>query len=684
MLAILKGNRRAIAGAGALLVGAILLAVLSHSGRRVTLSLDPANFRPEQGDCYMVAGFLFPFSATWDSPSDDSGSTSILLEDGKPLGPAHSLHDDIRAQGGGRFSFWSGTIYISASDNSDPRRNGRVYSIEYPPAWPVLPLTFLALIEVTLLTLFFDPPEHWSRRGPGAGAASTQAKDPDLLHWLCVASLTAVFAAIVIYDLLGSPALIFGRDSYSYLFPAMQSLSSPLLPLLIRDLGYVVFLAGQLRITTLASLPWTQAAIVVAGVAAGCYCLSRALETLEAPRWVKAVACAFGGILFIAVIGLNDGYMGFIFFIGPEAIHPAILLLALAAVVSFPTDRPRSSAAVLIALAILISVATIVRPHSVILTIFATLFFLTLCFLPPAGTPRSVALTGLIAFIAVNGTLTTVNMHLQDKFSKTMAERSFFCNRQDMMRAVLATSQLPERRLIADEIAKITDPGEKYVRAAEAGPCMYGNAIMDQEIAMAATAEGVSELTWLRMILIKAIAAHPIVFMKNVMRQYKLYFTEPLGPMEFSGEPPLDLTDWKRLTMEFPQMAPTSQDFQLWAGSRIVDGHNNPLKYIKYLIFTYRPLLTAIGWIGMLCAVIEWLLWRSQNKIIPLIIYTNIFLVANTMTVAISNTFEVWRYVLAVIPLYAIWVSASFTYILISLYFFIVPTSRPQRLTAQL
>lgn len=68
-------------------------------------------------------------------------STLVLLEDGKPLGPPHSLHQLIRDEGKGRYSHWGRqAIYFSASDNSNPLENGRVYSYYYgspeqiPPA----------------------------------------------------------------------------------------------------------------------------------------------------------------------------------------------------------------------------------------------------------------------------------------------------------------------------------------------------------------------------------------------------------------------------------------------------------------------------------------------------------------------------------------------------------------------
>lgn len=69
------------------------------------------------------------------APSDVAGGHSdlVLLEDGKPLGPAHSAHADIRKQGKGRYSHWGArSLWFSTSDNSDPRTNGREYKVVYP------------------------------------------------------------------------------------------------------------------------------------------------------------------------------------------------------------------------------------------------------------------------------------------------------------------------------------------------------------------------------------------------------------------------------------------------------------------------------------------------------------------------------------------------------------------------
>lgn len=72
------------------------------------------------------------FTAPMDPQESDTleqptRSRAVLCEDGKPLGPAHSSHAEIRARGGGRYSHWGAQMFFSTSDASDPNANGRRY-----------------------------------------------------------------------------------------------------------------------------------------------------------------------------------------------------------------------------------------------------------------------------------------------------------------------------------------------------------------------------------------------------------------------------------------------------------------------------------------------------------------------------------------------------------------------------
>jgi len=65
---------------------------------------------------------------TGDNSERPQESLIRVFEDGVEIGPAHSTHQDIRSEGKGRFSHWGSDLYLSASDNTDPRTNGRTYT----------------------------------------------------------------------------------------------------------------------------------------------------------------------------------------------------------------------------------------------------------------------------------------------------------------------------------------------------------------------------------------------------------------------------------------------------------------------------------------------------------------------------------------------------------------------------
>ena len=79
-----------------------------------------------------VSGYAYVLYQNLNTPGDDSTypnrSLVRIFENGVEIGPAHSKHADIQTYGKGRFSHWNSDLYFSASDNTDPRTNGRKYT----------------------------------------------------------------------------------------------------------------------------------------------------------------------------------------------------------------------------------------------------------------------------------------------------------------------------------------------------------------------------------------------------------------------------------------------------------------------------------------------------------------------------------------------------------------------------
>ena len=95
---------------------------------RVEVEISPQNIVAESGYAYITSvNAHFPFEFATDDLSNQQAASLALTENGIPIGPAHSLHADIRNKGRGRYSYWNGSFIFSTSDDSDPRTNGRQY-----------------------------------------------------------------------------------------------------------------------------------------------------------------------------------------------------------------------------------------------------------------------------------------------------------------------------------------------------------------------------------------------------------------------------------------------------------------------------------------------------------------------------------------------------------------------------
>ena len=100
-----------------------------------------------------VRGRFYWLSSDWISRPD--ASRLHLFEDGKPLGPAHSLHDAVRELGGGRFVHWGTELWFSTSDGTDPRLNQRSYEIRsrlsLKPLWTIAGFASFALVFIAFV-----------------------------------------------------------------------------------------------------------------------------------------------------------------------------------------------------------------------------------------------------------------------------------------------------------------------------------------------------------------------------------------------------------------------------------------------------------------------------------------------------------------------------------------------------
>lgn len=115
----------------------------------------PEHIHPDTIRHYDGHAFAFELPQ-YTRQSDDSAnltrSSLLIFEDDRLLGPRHAVHSEIAEFGAGRYSHWGTTIRFSTTDNSDPRTNGRTYSVLLSPAGlgaRDLAIAAEALVEMT-------------------------------------------------------------------------------------------------------------------------------------------------------------------------------------------------------------------------------------------------------------------------------------------------------------------------------------------------------------------------------------------------------------------------------------------------------------------------------------------------------------------------------------------------------
>ncbi len=153
-------------------VAIFTVAVLSLAPPRVVATwLPPREIRLAppypylQGAAYTATA---PAGLTSDNAVNPRASVVVLLENGMPLAPPHSLNLDVEQTGHGAYNHWGQQITFSTSDNSDPNTNGRLYSIRFPASVPpqlLVPL-YLGFAGLVAALVTWVGPAFSAWRGP--------------------------------------------------------------------------------------------------------------------------------------------------------------------------------------------------------------------------------------------------------------------------------------------------------------------------------------------------------------------------------------------------------------------------------------------------------------------------------------------------------------------------------------
>lgn len=103
--------------------------VVNPAASQTGTVLNMASAVLDNGNCYYIAK---NFGTPADNTANPNRSKVRIFENGVELTPPHSKHRDIANIGVGRYSHWIDggfeALYFSASDNTNPKTNGRTYT----------------------------------------------------------------------------------------------------------------------------------------------------------------------------------------------------------------------------------------------------------------------------------------------------------------------------------------------------------------------------------------------------------------------------------------------------------------------------------------------------------------------------------------------------------------------------
>ena len=217
------------------LLAAALLLMLPENGLSARFNRQyPVAAQAAQPSGYGPYGYgVLMGTEFWSKNSKDHQPFTQLYEDGQLLGPADALHAVIGTRGGGRFSLWNdGFLYFSSSDNSDPRTNGRQYTLVLPN-YTLINWSLVILLTSTLIFGFFMIREKQSKIVSDRNSPMTKPRHKTLklflflfpIAYFLVFLFTKIAASSTYLAVIGEDALVENVQFVAYFISAIISLT---------------------------------------------------------------------------------------------------------------------------------------------------------------------------------------------------------------------------------------------------------------------------------------------------------------------------------------------------------------------------------------------------------------------------------------------------------------------------
>lgn len=369
--------------------------------------------------------FASPLATMWMSRYQVAETPAIILENGVPLACGNMPPEAIAEFGAGRYNLADGYAYFAASDDTDPRTNGRSYTLRWPAPPPILPVnawvvvaTLLAAVGVLILAWTFRV-TVWNTLGA-----------PSFM--LCAGIFLTVFAMQRAWYFLDVPLPNIEPDTMTYYEPAKALMNGSWPHFEVRPPGFPALLALVLSVThSLVAVTAAQTllaaaaaltliygvyrlcrpaalwvAIAMAGAATSFWPLHHDTSILSESLYASAIVFSFGFLSCAlatgsrAIYAASSASMALVLCARPAGLFLVVIYVLVTAYVWWTRTRPQTAAFAV--------------PFPLILAVLATYnFFVASSFTTTAWAEANLAVATFTFWEKSDGYPDDVNAHIE-------------------------------------------------------------------------------------------------------------------------------------------------------------------------------------------------------------------------------------------------------------------------------
>jgi hypothetical protein len=602
---------------------------------------------------YVVrAGWPYVVPGSHLFPSDVS-----LSEAGQPLGLLAESQS-----GSGGYEVSNGELRFSPSDDSDPRTNGRTYAV-----------TLQTRLDPNLETLGIVALLIWSVWSAHRRRLTADAKATLAYALPIAASLIAFSVSLLVRPM----PVIYSPDSISYLSPALAMMSGHFIGVAtFGRIAYCALIVATLLFTTLHGLPVVQLFMSLIAVIAIAWVLFLGLRATTASMRqslveLRLLALSLAGFFFVTTILSNNAFVFNIYNVLTEAPH---LPLAAVALLLFTATWLVRSAKARVPLAVgavvLTYFSTLVRPVTLITLCLAGVSLLVVLWKDRRTLYTRANMSALIIGSILMATGYAADKVTAGPLGYLFGPQTLFCFHIPIVLPEVGENT-PERAELSKLLRNvlIRPPGGYPTVGYNADDNCFNDESVNLAFQRAADSEGMPRSQWLMRAFLAGVVHQPLAYARTVGDQLGAYFRRPfldLPQTDVVSQMGID-RDWDRLKPYASIIGMERDDFAVRVTNWVPQDFPALIDYVRYQLIAkstryFGVVISSAMALALFCLFVAPAPGRKDSEIVVLCVGS--FLFSWILLVAMSHSFDILRYGMALVPLALLWFVVSLVYVI--------------------